>query len=153
MGKNFLPEFNEGALVVGLVSLPGTSLEQSDQLAGLAQQALMEHPEVMAMARRTGRAEADEHVQGVESSELEIMLDMEAPIAQGLPRRSKAELLDAMRTDLARVPGLQATFGQPIGHRVDHMLSGTRGEHRSQNIRRRFGPVAFPCSASRSRND
>lgn len=126
MGKNFLPEFNEGALVVGLVSLPGTSLEQSDQLAGLAQQALMEHPEVLAMARRTGRAEADEHVQGVEVSELEIMLDMEAPVAQGLPRRSKAALLDAMRGDLARVPGLQATFGQPIGHRVDHMLSGTR---------------------------
>ncbi len=126
MGKNFLPEFNEGALVVGLVSLPGTSLEQSDQLASLAQHALMEHPEVVAMARRTGRAEADEHVQGVEASELEIMLDMEAPVAQGLPRRSKAELLDAMRTDIARVPGLQATFGQPIGHRVDHMLSGTR---------------------------
>jgi outer membrane protein TolC/preprotein translocase subunit SecF len=126
MGKNFLPEFNEGALVVGLVSLPGTSLEQSDQLAGLAQQALMDHPEVVAMARRTGRAEADEHVQGVEASELEIMLDMQAPLARGLPIRSKSELLDAMRLDLARVPGLQATFGQPIGHRVDHMLSGTR---------------------------
>jgi CzcA family heavy metal efflux pump len=126
MGKNFLPEFNEGALIVGLVSLPGTSLEQSDQLASLAQLALMEHPEVVAMSRRTGRAEADEHVQGVEASELEIMLDMEASVARGFPRRSKAELLDAMRSDLARVPGLQATFGQPIGHRVDHMLSGTR---------------------------
>lgn len=126
MGKNFLPEFNEGALVVGLVSLPGTSLEQSDQLAGLAQQALMKHPEVVGMARRTGRAEADEHVQGVEASELEVMLDMQAPLALGLPERSKAELLEAMRNDLARVPGMQATFGQPIGHRVDHMLSGTR---------------------------
>ena len=126
MGKDFLPEFNEGALVVGLVSLPGTSLEQSDQLAALAQQRLAEFPEVLAMARRTGRAEADEHVQGVESSEIELMLDMEAPLAQGLPRRSKSELLDAMRQELAGVPGLQATFGQPISHRVDHMLSGTR---------------------------
>lgn len=126
MGKDFLPEFNEGALVVGLVSLPGTSLEQSDQLASLAQERLAEFPEVVAMARRTGRAEADEHVQGVESSELEIMLDMDAPLAQGLPRRSKNELLDAMRQELAGVPGLQATFGQPISHRVDHMLSGTR---------------------------
>lgn len=126
MGKNFLPEFNEGALVVGLVSLPGTSLEQSDQLAALAQERLARHPEVVAMARRTGRAEADEHVQGVESSEIEMMLDMSAREAQGLPRRTKDQLLEAMRDDLASVPGLQATFGQPIGHRVDHMLSGTR---------------------------
>ncbi|MAW61712.1 MAG: hypothetical protein CMJ94_12900 [Planctomycetes bacterium] len=126
MGKNFLPEFNEGALVVGLVSLPGTSLEQSDFLAVLAEDRLAQFPEVVAMARRTGRAEADEHVQGVESSEIEMMLDMDAPLAQGLPKRSKGELLDAMRQELAGVPGLEATFGQPISHRVDHMLSGTR---------------------------
>lgn len=126
MGKNFLPEFNEGALVVGLVSLPGTSLEQSDRLASLAQERLAQFPEVVAMARRTGRAEADEHVQGVESSEIELMLDMNAPLANGLDRRSKGELLEAMRTELAGVPGLQPTFGQPISHRVDHMLSGTR---------------------------
>jgi len=126
LGKNFLPEFNEGAMVVGVVTLPGTSLEQSDQLARLAEARLIAHPEVVAMARRTGRAEADEHVQGVEASEFEITLDMQAPAQRGLPVRTRAELLAAMRADMEAIPGLQASFGQPISHRVDHMLSGTR---------------------------
>ncbi len=126
MGRSFLPEFNEGALVVGLVTVPGTSLAQSDALAHLAEEALMRHPEIAAIGRRTGRAEEDEHVQGVEASELEITLDVDAPVRLGLPRRSRAELLDALRADLAAIPGVQATFGQPIGHRIDHMLSGTR---------------------------
>lgn len=126
LGRSFLPEFNEGALVVGIVTLPGTSLAQSDALARLAEEALMRHPEVVAIGRRTGRAEEDEHVQGVEASEIDLTLDMEAPVRAGLPRRTRAELLEALRAELAGVPGIQATFGQPIGHRIDHMLSGTR---------------------------
>ena len=126
MGKNFLPEFNEGALVVGLVTLPGTSLEQSAGLAHIVETALMKHPEIKAIGRRTGRAEEDEHVQGVEASEIDLTLDMDAPARLGLPTRSKSELLEALRKDLAGIPGVQATFGQPIGHRIDHMLSGTR---------------------------
>ncbi|MHC5211986.1 MAG: efflux RND transporter permease subunit [Planctomycetota bacterium] len=126
MGRSFLPEFNEGALVVGLVTLPGTSLEESDRLARVVEETLMQHPEIAAIGRRTGRAEEDEHVQGVEASEIDLTLDMDAPARLGLPTRDKAELLDALRTDLAVIPGVQATFGQPIGHRIDHMLSGTR---------------------------
>ncbi|MCI0588391.1 MAG: efflux RND transporter permease subunit [Planctomycetes bacterium] len=126
MGRNFLPEFNEGALVVGLVTAPGTSLAQSDELARLCEEALMRHPEIAAIGRRTGRAEEDEHVQGVEASEIDLTLDLEAPARLGLPRRSKEELLRALRADLAGIPGVQATFGQPISHRIDHMLSGTR---------------------------
>ncbi len=126
MGRNFLPEFNEGALVVGVVSVPGTSLAQSDELAHLVEEALMKHPEIAAVGRRTGRAEEDEHVQGVEASEIDLTLDMEAPSRLGLPRRTKEELLEALRADLASIPGVQATFGQPISHRIDHMLSGTR---------------------------
>ncbi len=126
MGRGFLPEFNEGALVVGVTGLPGTSLAESDRLARLAEEALMRHPEVAAVGRRTGRAEEDEHVLGVEASELEVTLDMQAPARLGLPARGKAALLEAMRRDLAAIPGIQATFGQPISHRIDHMLSGTR---------------------------
>jgi CzcA family heavy metal efflux pump len=126
MGRNFLPEFNEGALVVGIVTVPGTSLDESDKLARLVEESLMQQPEIAAIGRRTGRAEEDEHVQGIEASEIDLTLDMEAPERLGLPRRSKAQLLDALRKDLALIPGVQATFGQPISHRIDHMLSGTR---------------------------
>ncbi len=126
LGGSFLPEFNEGALVVGLVTAPGTSLAQSDELAGLVEAALMRHPEIAAIGRRTGRAEEDEHVQGVEASEIDLTLDMDAPGRLGLPVRTKAQLLEALRADLAQIPGVQATFGQPISHRIDHMLSGTR---------------------------
>jgi len=126
MGRGFLPEFNEGALVVGVVTLPGTSLAESDRLAHGVEVVLMQQPEIAAIGRRTGRAEGDEHVQGVEASEIDLTLDMEAPVRLGLPRRSKDELLAALRADLALIPGIQATFGQPISHRIDHMLSGTR---------------------------
>src|SRR5215212_9683375 len=126
LGRNFLPEFNEGALVVGVVTLPGISLQESDKLANLVEQGLMNHPEIVAIGRRTGRAEEDEHVQGVEASEIDLTLDMDAPKRLGKPTRTKAELLEALRAELATIPGVQATFGQPIGHRIDHMLSGTR---------------------------
>ncbi|NOT32151.1 MAG: efflux RND transporter permease subunit [Planctomycetes bacterium] len=125
-GRNFLPEFNEGALVVGLVTLPGTSLAESDALARQVEEALMRHPEIVAIGRRTGRAEEDEHVQGVEASEIDLTLELEAAARIGLPERDKQALLEALRRDLALIPGVQATFGQPISHRIDHMLSGTR---------------------------
>ena len=126
MGRGFLPEFNEGALVVEVASAPGTSIAQGDELARLVEQALMEEPEIVAIGRRTGRAEEDEHVQGVEASEIDLTLDMEAPVRLGRSRRTKDELLAALRERLAQIPGIEASFGQPIGHRIDHMLSGTR---------------------------
>ena len=118
LGKSFLPEFNEGSLTVSAVSLPGTSLPQSDQLGRILEEALLSFPEVLSVARRTGRAELDEHAQGVESAELDVSLRMRY--------RSKADFLDALRQQLSTVPGLNITIGQPISHRIDHMLSGTR---------------------------
>lgn len=117
-GKSFLPEFNEGSLTVSAVTLPGTSLEQSDALGRRVENILLQHPEVVATARRTGRAELDPHAQGIHASELEVTMEM--------GERSKAELLAALRSDLASIPGMNIVIGQPISHRIDHMLSGTR---------------------------
>ncbi|MBE7464221.1 MAG: efflux RND transporter permease subunit [Planctomycetes bacterium] len=118
LGFAFLPEFNEGSLTIAVVTLPGTSLAESNELGRIVEQTLMQHPEVVAMARRTGRAELDEHAQGVEAAELEVSLSMK--------ERSKEVFLDALRQDLSQVPGVNITIGQPISHRIDHMLSGTR---------------------------
>ena len=118
MGRAFLPDFNEGSLTIGAVTLPGTSLAESDELGRAVEKTLMSHPEVVSVGRRTGRAEEDEHAQGVEGAELDVMLRMGT--------RSKEEFLDAVRRDLALVPGMNITIGQPISHRIDHMLSGTR---------------------------
>jgi len=118
MGRAFLPEFNEGSLTISAVTLPGTSLAQSDELGRVVEKALLEHPEVVSVARRTGRAELDEHAQGVESAELDVSLKMQ--------KRSKQEFLGALRKDFSLVPGMNVTIGQPISHRIDHMLSGTR---------------------------
>jgi len=117
-GRAFLPDFNEGALTISAVTLPGTSLAESDQLARLVEQTIRKHPEVTSTARRTGRGELDEHGQGVEATELEVTLKLGA--------RSKEAFLAALRADLALVPGMNITIGQPISHRIDHMLSGTR---------------------------
>ncbi|HAX44275.1 MAG TPA: efflux RND transporter permease subunit [Bryobacteraceae bacterium] len=117
-GRSFLPEFNEGTLTVSAVTLPGTSLADSDHLARALERILLSVPEVSSTARRTGRAELDEHVQGVESSELEVTLDMRD--------RSKEEILADIRQRVALLPGMNVTLGQPISHRIDHMLSGTR---------------------------
>ena len=118
LGRSFLPEFNEGSLTISAVSLPGTSLPQSDQLGRVVEQTLLAFPEVVSVARRTGRAELDEHAQGVESAELDVSLKMRD--------RSKAEFLEALRAEFSMIPGLNITIGQPISHRIDHMLSGTR---------------------------
>ncbi|MHC4140449.1 MAG: efflux RND transporter permease subunit [Planctomycetota bacterium] len=118
MGRAFLPEFNEGMLTISAVTLPGTSLEESDKLGGAVERLLLEVPEVTATARRTGRAELDEHLQGVESAEIDVKLQMES--------RPKREILEEIRERLSLVPGMNITIGQPISHRIDHMLSGTR---------------------------
>ena len=118
LGRTFLPEFNEGTLTINTVTLPGTSLAESDRLGQTVEEILLSFPEVKTTARRTGRAELDEHAQGVEASEIDVGLQMQA--------RSKAEFLDALRRALGVVPGMSMTIGQPISHRIDHMLSGTR---------------------------
>lgn len=118
MGRAFLPEFNEGTLTVSAVTLPGTSLMDSDSLGRGLERILLSIPEVLSTARRTGRAELDEHVQGVESAEVDVTLKQ-----QGRP---KAEVLAEIRERVLLLPGMNITVGQPISHRIDHMLSGTR---------------------------
>ncbi len=118
MGRAFLPTFNEGALVISAVTLPGTSLAESNALGGAIERLLLDVPEVAATARRTGRAALDEHVQGVESAEIDVRLT-----PGGRPR---AAVLQEVRERLSLVPGTNITIGQPISHRIDHMLSGER---------------------------
>jgi CzcA family heavy metal efflux pump len=117
-GRAFLPEFNEGTLTISAVTLPGTSLADSDNLGRGLERILLGIPEVVSTARRTGRAELDEHVQGVESAELDVTLRMKD--------RPKAEVLNEIRERVTLLPGMNVTVGQPISHRIDHMLSGTR---------------------------
>jgi CzcA family heavy metal efflux pump len=118
MGRAFLPEFNEGTLTISAVTLPGTSLEESNKLGAAVERLLLQVPEVTVTARRTGRAELDEHLQGVESAEIDVNLRMKS--------RPKHEILEEIRGRLSLVPGMNVTVGQPISHRIDHMLSGTR---------------------------
>ena len=117
-GRSFLPEFNEGALTISVVTFPGTSLEQSNQLGHAVEKILLSHPEVVATSRRTGRAELDEHAQGIHASEIDVRLSM--------LERGEAELLGALRGDFGAIPGANIIIGQPISHRIDHMISGTR---------------------------
>jgi CzcA family heavy metal efflux pump len=119
-GRSFLPPFNEGSLTVAVVSPPGIPLADSDALGRQVEQALLAFPEVVSTSRRTGRAEKDEHVQGVNASELEVVL---GPLSHG---RSKEQLLTAMRQAVATIPGVSVSFGQPISHRIDHMISGSK---------------------------
>jgi len=118
MGRSFLPEFNEGALTIQAVTLPGTSLAESDQLGRQLERILLTVPEVVSTARRTGRAELDEHVQGVESAEIDVSLQMRD--------RPKEAVLAEIRERATLLPGVSVTLGGPIAHRIDHMLSGTR---------------------------
>ena len=118
LGRSFLPEFNEGALTISAVTLPGVSLEESDRLGASLERLLLDVPEVTNTARRTGRAELDEHVQGVEAAEVDVQLRMR--------NRSREAMLQEIRDRLSLLPGTNVTIGQPISHRIDHMLSGTR---------------------------
>ncbi|MEW5771113.1 MAG: efflux RND transporter permease subunit [Pseudomonadota bacterium] len=117
-GRAFLPDFNEGTLTIGMATLPGTSLEESDRLGQMVENILLSHPEVVATARRTGRAVGDPHAMDVSASEMEVTLKM--------GERGKEDFLAALRADFAAVPGTQIVVGQPISHRIDHMLSGSR---------------------------
>jgi Cu/Ag efflux pump CusA len=117
-GRSFLPEFNEGALTVTAVTIPGTSLEDSSALGNALERLMLTVPEVTSTARRTGRAELDEHVQGVESAEIDVRLAM--------GDRSRDAVLEELRQKASLLPGTNVTIGQPISHRIDHMLSGTR---------------------------
>lgn len=118
LGRSFLPEFNEGSLVVSVVTRPGISLEESNALGTRVEHALRAVPEVNMTTRRTGRAELDEHAQGVNASEID------APFTLGT--RSREAFMEDVREKMASVSGANITLGQPIGHRIDHMLSGTR---------------------------
>lgn len=120
LGRSFLPQFNEGSLTVSVVSAPGIPLAESDRLGSEVEKALLTFPEVVSTSRRTGRAEKDEHVQGVNASEMEVVL---RPLDKG---RSKDELVADMRRAVATIPGTSVSFGQPISHRIDHMISGSK---------------------------
>jgi CzcA family heavy metal efflux pump len=117
-GRAFLPDFHEGSLTVQANTLPGTSLAKSNEIGRRVEEMLLSQPEVVATARRTGRAEYDEHVQGVEAAEIDVGLK-----ETGRPREV---LLAELRRQFATLPGTNVTIGQPISHRIDHMLSGTR---------------------------
>ena len=117
-GTAFLPEFHEGSLTVQANTLPGTSLAKSNEIGTRVERILLSQPEVVATARRTGRAEYDEHVQGVEAAEIDVGLKETG--------RRRDELLAELRRQFATLPGTNVTIGQPISHRIDHMLSGTR---------------------------
>ncbi|MFH2108431.1 MAG: efflux RND transporter permease subunit [Chrysiogenia bacterium] len=118
MGRSFLPEFNEGSLTLSVVCKPGTSLEESNRLGNLVEAELLSIPEVASTARRTGRGELDEHSQTVNSAEIDVNFS--------LNDRSRDIFMADVRGKLAAIPGIASTVGQPLGHRIDHMLSGTR---------------------------
>jgi Cu(I)/Ag(I) efflux system membrane protein CusA/SilA len=118
LGRSFLPTFNEGSFTVNVSVLPGISLEESDRIGRIAEATLLSIPEIRTVGRKTGRAELDEHALGVNVSEIE------APFV--LDKRSKDELMADMREKLKVIPGANIEIGQPISHRIDHMLSGTK---------------------------
>jgi CzcA family heavy metal efflux pump len=118
LGRNFLPEFNEGSLTITAITNPGISLEESNKVKILAEDALLEIPEVQLTARRTGRSELDEHSFGVNTSEIEVPFNLE--------KRSKSEFLQEVREKLSHIAGVNFAIGQPLAHRIDHILSGSK---------------------------
>ena len=118
LGRSFLPSFNEGSFTINVSSLPGISLEESDRIGRRAEELLLTIPEIETVARKTGRAELDEHALGVNTSEIE------APFT--LKDRSRREVMDEVREKLGTLVGANVEIGQPISHRIDAMLSGTR---------------------------
>lgn len=118
LGRNFLPPFNEGSFTISVNAMPGISLEESNKLGQIAEEKLLSIPEIQTVGRKTGRAELDEHSFGVNTSEIE------APFI--LVDRSKDEMLEEVRQKLNSIPGVSIEIGQPISHRIDHMLSGTK---------------------------
>jgi len=119
MGRTFLPGFNEGSYTINLVAEPGISLPRSDQIGTRAELLLLEVEEVVSTGRRTGRAELDEHAEGVHYSEIDVTL------REGRP---KEEIEAEIREKLGQIPNVSVNVGQPISHRIDHLLSGTFAE-------------------------
>ena len=118
LGRSFLPSFNEGSLTINITSMPGVSLEESDKLGRRAEELLLSVPEIQTVARKTGRAELDEHSRGVNGSEIEAPYE--------LKDRSKEEMMHEIRDKLNTLTGANIELGQPISHRIDAMLSGTK---------------------------
>jgi len=118
LGRSFLPPFNEGSFTINVSTVPGISIEESDKIGRIAEDILLSVPEIQTVARKTGRAELDEHALGVNVSEIE------APFI--LDKRSKDEVLAEVREKVKVIPGVNIEIGQPISHRIDAMLSGTR---------------------------
>ena len=118
LGRSFLPPFNEGSFTINISSLPGISLEESDKMGHRAEELLLSIPEIQTVARKTGRAELDEHALGVNVSEIEAPFE--------LKERSRSELVAEVREKLGTIVGANVEIGQPISHRIDAMLSGTK---------------------------
>lgn len=120
MGKDFLPKFNEGTATISLLSQPGISLAESNKIGTQAEELILSVPEVKSVARRTGRAELDEHAEGVHSSEIDVDFK-----EQG---RHRNIVLSEIRSKLEQINGVYTSVGQPISHRLDHLLSGVRAQ-------------------------
>lgn len=121
LGRSFLPSFNEGSFTINVSTLPGISLEESDKVGRLAEEMILSVPEVRTVARKTGRAELDEHALGVNVSEIEAPYILDKG-------RSRGEVVKELRSKLSTIPGANIEIGQPISHRIDAMLSGTEAQ-------------------------
>ena len=146
MGGEFLPPFNEGTLTISLRMEPGTSLDESQRVASRAEQLILDVPEVLSVSRRTGRAELDEHAEGVNSSEIDVRLAEHSPPKRGwgytalrlIPiahlwgfdsvGRPREAVIADVRDRISNIPGAAVNIGQPISHRLDHMMSGIRAQ-------------------------
>lgn len=118
MGRGFLPEFNEGSLTIAAVAKPGISLEESNKIGTYIERQLLDIPEVTSTSRRTGRGELDEHSQATNGAEIDVNFK--------LGKRTKEEFLSEVRNRLKAIPGIAVSIGQPLGHRIEHMVSGTQ---------------------------
>ena len=121
LGRSFLPPFNEGSLTINVSTLPGISLDRSDEIGKEAEKIILSVPEISTVARKTGRAELDEHSLGVNVSEIEAPYKLDKG-------RSRREMVSELRERLSHLPGVNVEIGQPISHRIDAMLSGTEAQ-------------------------